>query len=452
MSEETDKQDAKPGVLGRIVRWLIFLVSVALVAVCVHAGPYAMQSTLLDAPVGQVHVLVVLAGVLLGLASVLSMCGPKEGLVIFALVGGGCVPWVLGFLDGLSPGEILQGENLPIDWPWFIQPAFLVCAIMLPAALLVTRGRKKMLASTRLVLTLAAATPGVLVAYDVTHLSGADGNQGPGPISEDDVAWDGLDADLAVCGDLINPDQALGDMGSAFSSTWRPRTVAALELRFPAAAWVVGELADPNHFDVWFQMGTSDWSQVVTSLSSAVHESVHMLGFQAFDPRSHRYPVDVDTFLSFETPSTMDRSRILEELPGSLSDLSYNQTYLTGDSGAQGYALLLDEFNAYTWSLLTELAFADQRPSNMTVSARDGILAFMLYLETYLALAQSEEPSTYEAIVGSAEIRAVTIALWDRAACALTLSEGVAGIGQRDREIASFVFSPERLQLVEALR
>jgi len=419
VTKEEEQQQPTPGIVGRVVRWSIFIASVAVAGLCIHAGPYAMKSSLLDLPVGQLHVILVLAGILLGLVSLLSLCGLKEGIVFFLLATGGCVPWVLGFLNGSSAGEILQGQNLAIDWPWFIQPAFLVCALMLPAALLVTRGQKKLFGATRLVLTLAAAVPGALVVYDVTHLDPAGANSGPGPVAEDDVTWDGLDTDLAVCSDLIHPDRELGDMSSAFSSTWRPRTLAALERRFPAAAWVVGELADPNHFDVWFQMGTSNWSQVVNGLSAAVHESVHMLGFQAFDPRSHRYPVDVDVFLSFQTSETMHRDRILAALPDALSDLSYNETYLTGDSGAQGYELLLDEFNAYTWSLLTDLAFADQRSSNRTVSARDGILAFMLYLETYLALARDEEPQTYQAIIESEQMRAVTIALWDRATCAL---------------------------------
>jgi len=135
-----------------------------------------------------------------------------------------------------------------------------------------------------------------------------------------------------------------------------------------------------------------------------------------------------------------------------MSDLSYNETYLEGDSGNQGLDTVLDELNAYTWSLLTEVAVADQRPSNMTSSARDGLLAFMLYLETYLLIAREDEQSVYEAISENEDTRQVILTLWDRARCALSLSGDDPSLGIRDGEISTFVFGDRALQEVERLR
>lgn len=120
-------------------------------------------------------------------------------------------------------------------------------------------------------------------------------------------------------------------------------------------------------------------------------------------------------------------------------------------AGNQGLDTVLDELNAYTWSLLTEVAIADQRPSNMTSSARDGLLAFMLYLETYLLIAREDEQAAYEAISENEDTRPVILTLWDRARCALALSGNDPSLGLRDEEISAFVFNDQALGEIESL-
>jgi len=425
--------------------------------VALITGPAPSSDTLLGVSISQIHIAVVAVGLLVGIVTLLALGSVRERLVVLA-VGSACAaPWVIGFVNRLSPAGILRGESFYWSWPWYAQPAFFGAVLLLPAALFtgVYFGRLLKVPGGGRLFAALCLMPAILVASDAFRIDDAASSTSYGAVGE--VPWTSEPGQAAEagagCSGVVFPERTLDEVRSGYSqSNWRARAITALEVRFPGAAWVVDQLADGSMFDVWFARGTGDWQTMVTGLSTAVHENVHIVGTQHFQLRSYSYITGREQILSIPRTSTFHRSRIRGELPASLSDLSYNDTYLEGDSGAQGLDTLLDEFNAYTWSLLTEIAFADQRPSNITTSGRDGLLAFMLYLEAYLAVAREDESATYESIVGSEQTRSVIVHLWDRAECVLALSSGIQGIGIRDREISGEVYRPERLEEIARLR
>src|SRR5262245_60042379 len=155
-------------------------------------------------------------------------------------------------------------------------------------------------------------------------------------------------------------------------------------------------------------------------LSPAVHESVHIVGAEAFNFVQFSYPMTGEVLLPVDRFETFPRAEILNVLPPSFRDLTYNNYYLTGGSGGQGLELLLGELNAYTFTLLTDSAVLDQFFSAR--SSRDGLLAMMLYTELYLMIARTQHPEAYDRILKTPKSADLILTLWNRALRALTLS------------------------------
>ncbi len=255
------------------------------------------------------------------------------------------------------------------------------------------------------------------------------------------------------CSGAIRPAEDLSDLKTGFTAAgWRDTAITALDRRYPDAAWIVRSVPDPENFDVWFSgQGTESWDAVQMGLSAAVHEDVHIVGFGRLQPARYTWLLSQEQALSAPIVSTFHRSAIADDLPPAAASMSYRATYLEGDSGAQGFETLLDEFNAYTWSLLVEAAMVDQA-GNRTTSARDGLLTMMLYTELYLARARTSKPAVHAAIAEEAELAAAVVTLWDRAVCALRLAGNHPRLGIEDDALVPLVFDPARLAEIDALR
>lgn len=94
----------------------------------------------------------------------------------------------------------------------------------------------------------------------------------------------------------------------------------------------------------------------------------------------------------------------------------------------------------------------DRLPANQRVSARDGILTMMYYVETYLWLARTAHPRDYQAIIADAGYRRMITSVWDRAEHWLRKSAELPALGIDDARIESWVYAPERLAEVAKVR
>ncbi len=425
-------------------------------------------------------------GVLLG-AMLLGAVGPAVlsdswrsrltwGLISLVLLA----PWTIGVLSGLSPDAIVRGEPLGLSWRWFYQPAFVGTSALL-LALLTTmiwlcvdyRGDDRRSFGVFAVL-LALLPIGLLGRY--VHFIEVEpptrSKQRPSPTASaittaapsaprtpgTKTTAPGsarLPADAAAydCNNVVLPTRDIAAIRAGFSpDNWRASMIRLLEHRYPDAASLVGKLRDPSFFDAWFRQGRTSYKDAVMDLSTAVHESAHIVGLHQRRGRTHVLVLGKKSSLRFPIPKSFHRKEIKAELPAAINDLSYSSTYLVGKSGAQGIEMLLDELNAYTYSLFTAIAIADQLPKNIKQSSRDGLLVFMYYLQRYLSLARRTHTATYKAILKSPALRKTIVELYDRAACVVELSSPYTQLGINDGMLREHVYGDKALTEIRALR
>lgn len=265
---------------------------------------------------------------------------------------------------------------------------------------------------------------------------GGGGGAGTGSWSETD--W---------CGSM---DDLSGIAGSHSSDRLRETLVAVSDARYPPAVGFI-DAQDDGQLNTWFFRGTDTFEGVMDGYEVAVHEGAHIWGFGEFDFDTYSYRVvDDDRIIRTRRLDNFFRSEILTRHPDPASDF-YASTYLEGRSGDQGFNTLLDEYNAYTHSLVSRYCTRDQLGGSST-SARDGILTMMWYVELYLKIAREEHPADYDAILADPAHVEVILAIWDRAEYWLDVTADHPELGIDDDRIAGLTYAPENLEEIGRLR
>ncbi|MBX3197635.1 MAG: hypothetical protein KF850_39505 [Labilithrix sp.] len=249
--------------------------------------------------------------------------------------------------------------------------------------------------------------------------------------------------------------------------------LAALEKRYPIGKAIVeGGIASPrstptgNCVDI-FLGNKSSAAGVLRGASTTVHECGHFYDMGKATRGEAAYVIRPDlafTCSSGDTTSrggkTFARSVITRDAHarkrtpcggGAKGCDSYANTYLSGQSGAQGYNSVLEEATQYVNSLATALAFKEQY-ARSNASERDGILTFLWYIERYLATARAAYPEAYDVILEDPCWRRATLAIWDRGWFYLRATKDVPGLGLDDDAIEALVNEPELLAEIDALR
>ncbi len=254
---------------------------------------------------------------------------------------------------------------------------------------------------------------------------------------------------------------------------------AALERRSPFALELVrgGRLeTDFGDCSVVFAGEPRSAAELYQALEVIVHECGHF--YDAFLSSGSRDAYELTPELSFRCDrgdttrrggDTFARSRIAGDRYAAsrpaCENVSrpgcdpYADVYLDGDpddgvfqSGDQGFNLLMEEAVQYVNSIATAWSFADQQPANIAISARDGILTFLWYIERYLRMARTEFPAAYERISQDDCWRDLTLGVWTRGVRYLQLSRSESKLGIADDELEQLVREPELLEEIERLR
>jgi hypothetical protein len=183
---------------------------------------------------------------------------------------------------------------------------------------------------------------------------------------------------------------------------------------------------------------------------------VHEYGFEygGFDGRhfTTAYVLGANQVETLPDIETFARSEIYDALPIEIRDVGgYADAYLTGFSGTQDLASVLDEVNAYTYSLIVDMAIVDQLAAGWRRSSQDGILTFLLYLETYLFLARTQHPEDYTEILETPGIPPFILTLWDRAVYYITQAGDDPRLYIDGDTIRPYVFDPSRVAEIERL-
>ena len=94
--------------------------------------------------------------------------------------------------------------------------------------------------------------------------------------------------------------------------------------------------------------------------------------------------------------------------------------------------VLLDEVNAYTFSLLSQTSLAELLPADVQVNATDGLYSMLLFLELYLHHGRTKVMSDYEKIAKDKKCLSLIKILWENAEKALIGSSKYKNLGTDD--------------------
>jgi hypothetical protein len=174
---------------------------------------------------------------------------------------------------------------------------------------------------------------------------------------------------------------------------------------------------------------------VELSLTTAVHESVHMLteekdGYLLIDGSVVRRPRELERFSPpREVSGTFEKGDI------------YVQTYLRpgAASSAQDATYLFDELNAYTHDLNSAVKLAPLKKRGGAHAAhRDGLSALMSFVMKYVDAARQQNGGTWKGLQAPGP-KNVVRTLWAQAEGVLASSCGIPDFGQKDRQYVGFL-------------
>ena len=250
---------------------------------------------------------------------------------------------------------------------------------------------------------------------------------------------------------VCDPTADLAEVAAAYQNTpegLRTATLGIAARRYPIGTEVINVQSDPQ-LQAWFR-NRATFMGVLEGFDTAVHEGTHIWDITMIGAQGWPYRVRDDLVIRARRLTNFNRSEIVAQHVNAAMD-QYVKVYLTGQSGMQGFNTLLDEYNAYAHSLASRYCTRDSLASGTRISARDGILTMMYYVEVYLRLARTNHPQDYAAIIGDPGHLQLIRTVWGRAEFWLNLSAQYPQLGLRDATIRGWVYDANNLGEIERL-
>lgn len=216
---------------------------------------------------------------------------------------------------------------------------------------------------------------------------------------------------------------------SAAPTGCEPQAIRDLERLSPQGHAIYQAMSDKKQFLAFLSC-----DNVQLGLSTAVHESVHLL-----TELKDAYPLIAGG--SVKRVHELSRFFPPREIAGRFErgDI-YVQTYLRpgAASSAQDPVYLLDELNAYSHDLNSAVRLASLYKGGGEVDHRDGLTALMAFTLGYVDAARRQHQATWEGLQRP-EARKLVQTLWSQAETVLAASWTVPGIGRQDRRYIAFM-------------
>ena len=192
------------------------------------------------------------------------------------------------------------------------------------------------------------------------------------------------------------PGVSVDDLASSYGSAkWLATSLEVTKRRYPTGNFILGaeksdpqlaSFADPGSFDA-----------LMESLMTMCHEETHGYDYEHASAGRHQYVLRDDLIIDVPIGSTFPRSEILAYITDDSTSL-YDGTYLEGSMGTYDFADMNDELNAYINGMACITAFGERIHGG--ISARDGAIAHILYLQLYLKRARLAHATTYAFLKG----------------------------------------------------
>lgn len=249
---------------------------------------------------------------------------------------------------------------------------------------------------------------------------------------------------------LCNDTADLSDLAGAYANTPAGLRAAAhgiAERRYPIGVAFIDVQSDMQ-LQTWFRQRDT-FASVLNSFEVAVHEGAHIWDLTMIRA-DWPYRIREDLIIRPRRLTNFNRSEILTLHANPDMD-SYDEVYLRGQSGAQGFNTLLDEYVAYTHSLAARYCTRDSLGGGLRISARDGILTLMYYVELYLKIARTQHADDYAEIIGDRPHVELIRTVWARAEFWLARTASLPQLGLRDAQIRAWTYAPENVMEIEML-
>jgi hypothetical protein len=298
--------------------------------------------------------------------------------------------------------------------------------------------------------------------------SGGSGTSPSGPLVDEDCV-DGKYTER-----LPDPQVNVSDLtGSYQPARVNDFVLSVLDRRYPVGNLVIsGVLGSFDCIAPFLTSGKDSPQAVILGLQTVVHECGHMFDNSQGSGSANAYVLTEDLTLSCADGDsvarggrTFERSRIRNDswsagcAPGGCD--FYADVYLDGDpddatfqGGDQGFNMLLEEETQYVNSLGTSYAFNRELNTGGSMSARDGILTMLWYVERYLYMARTEHPTAYDHLLqgdGGCWRRAI-LTIWGRAWLYLEATSDMPFLGLQSAKLQGLVETPELLSEIQRLR
>lgn len=246
---------------------------------------------------------------------------------------------------------------------------------------------------------------------------------------------------------------------------------AVLDVRYAYGAFLVREANEGGAGGLGncitaFARNRDSARDLIGDLSTVVHECGHIYDLDRGGFAADHYQIADGVVFECTRGDTNDgrggdtfaRSRMNgDNFAPAYPDDFYRDVYLSGnpddatfDGGDQGFNSVLEEATQYINSLATDWALRDQL--RFSISARDGLLTFLWYIERYLHMARNQFPSAYARLSDDACWRQAILTVWGRAWFYLDLTEDIQQLGIDDDTIERLVLTPELLNEVDLIR
>jgi hypothetical protein len=250
---------------------------------------------------------------------------------------------------------------------------------------------------------------------------------------------------------LCDPLADLSDLEASYTGARLRETLTEIaRRRYPIAVAFVEVQEDMYLFQWYGGSPPPSFGMALEGFEVVAHEGSHIWDLTMIGGE-WPYRLTETRVIRTRNLTNFARSEILELHVDRETDF-YDEVYLEGASGRQGFNNLLDEYNAYVHSLASKYCTRDALSGGFSTSARDGILTMMYYVELYLKVARTNHPDDYAAIVGDPGHIEMILTVWDRAEFWLEVTADEPSLGINDDVIRSWTYDPENLMEIEMLR
>ena len=275
--------------------------------------------------------------------------------------------------------------------------------------------------------------------------TGDDDTHGDDDTGDDDTHGDD-DTGPYCYTEEVDPSASLADLEAAFYGlNWKDTIFEVTYRRYPSGHELLQEMQNDPQMGNFVQ--TQSFALLVESLMTVVHEETHGYDYEyAQWGSSFAYFVNGDWQPQVPYHEGFPRGEIYGMLDDSSCDM-YADTYLVGYQGTFDFMELLDELNCYINGLAAIALVGEYEPWG--ISARDGALALMYFLELYLEKARYEYPTVYGAASADAHMVDLVLIQWLRLHFFLDISYAFPNLGVGDHAIEDHMHDPEHQGEIE---